>query len=379
MSESETPPPTNLPALPHTGLGAVLRDRLAAGPISVADYMQLALAHPDHGYYRTRDPLGSQGDFITAPEISQMFGELIGIWCAHVWGLIGTPNPIRLVELGPGRGTLMADALRACRKVAARFTEAAEVHLIETSPVLRAAQRTALPGVNVTWHDTLNTLPEDGPILVIGNEFLDALPIHQLVRTAEGWRERQVTLDDQGRLTYAIDAHPSPLMALLDPSASAAMTAEGSITEISPAVRGFAAGLGQRIARQGGAALLIDYGYSGPATGDSLQAIRQHRYHPVLADPGEADLTAHVDFAAVASAAEQAGARAHGPVEQGAFLRRLGIVERSDMLMRASDGPGREDIARALHRLIGSDQMGQLFKVLAIGPRGLGLLPGFVP
>lgn len=370
--------PPGLPVLSTTGLGAVLRDRLAMGPISVADFMQLALGHPDFGYYRTRDPLGRQGDFITAPEISQMFGELVGIWCAHVWGLIGAPTPVRLVELGPGRGTLMADALRACRKVAARFVDAAQIHLVESSPALRAAQRAALPDTDITWHDSLASIPDDKPMLAIGNEFLDTLPIHQLVRTAEGWHERQIVLDADECLSYAVDCRPSSLITLLE-LASLSNVDEGSIVEISPSVRDFASKLGRRVARQGGAALLIDYGYAGPAIGDSLQAVRRHRYHSVLADPGEADLTAHVDFAAVALAAAQAGARVHGPVEQGTFLRRLGIVERSNSLMRGRDSGECAEIAETLHRLVDGDQMGQIFKAMALGPREIEHLPGFIP
>jgi NADH dehydrogenase [ubiquinone] 1 alpha subcomplex assembly factor 7 len=358
-------------------LDAVLRRRLAQGPISIADYMSLVLGHPEHGYYMQRDPLGAAGDFVTAPEVSQMFGELIGLWCAHVWGLLGRPTPIRLVELGPGRGTLMADALRACRKVASSFLAASELHLVETSPALRDRQEALLAEHSPHWHGALAEVPP-GPILAIGNEFLDALPIHQLVRIGGGWYERQVALDKKsGSLAFILARKRSPLSHLLDGSLASAPP--GSIAELSPAVRQVGAALGSRIAKSGGAALFIDYGHASPAPGDSLQALRRHAPHPVLEAPGEADLTAHVDFAGFAAAAEAQGVLCHGPVPQGLFLRRLGILERTHtLLQQVAEPKARNAITQALERLIDERQMGTLFKVLAVGPASLAPLPGFV-
>ena len=357
-------------------LDAVLRRRLAQGPISIADYMSLVLGHPEHGYYMQRDPLGEAGDFITAPEVSQMFGELIGLWCAHVWGLLGRPRPVRLVELGPGRGTLMADALRACGKVASSFLAATEVHLVETSPVLRERQRATLAFYDPAWHDSLAEVPP-GAIFVIANEFLDALPVHQLVRVGGGWYERQVALDAEGKLALTVARQRSRLAHLLDPALGTAPA--GSIAELSPAVRQIGAALGSRIAKSGGAALFIDYGYAAPAPGESLQAVRRHKPQPILETPGEADLTAHVDFAAFAAAADAQGVRCHGPVPQGLFLRRLGILERTHTLVQqVSDPRSRNAITKALERLIDERQMGTLFKVLAIGPASVAPLPGFV-
>lgn len=356
-------------------LERLLRRRLGHGAITVADYMALALGHERYGYYRKRDPLGTSGDFVTAPEVSQMFGELIGLWCAHVWGLIGAPRPIRLVELGPGRGSLMADALRAAHQVAPRFHAAIDLHLVETSTVLRARQREALGGVAATWHDDPAEVP-DGPALVIANEFFDALPVHQLIRTAHGWRERLVGLDAQGMLAFEIGDAPTPLAVHLAPEV--AIAPAGSTAELNLAAREMIAALAARLAEQGGAALLIDYGYAWPAAGDTLQAVRAHRPHAVLADPGEADLTAHVDFAALARAAERAGARTHGPVSQGIFLKRLGIEERCRSLCAQASADQRLLLETGVDRLIGDRRMGRLFQVLAVCEPRLEALPGFV-
>lgn len=341
--------------------------------------MRLVLAHPQHGYYATRDPLGAAGDFITAPEISQMFGELLGLWCAHVWGLIGAPRSIRLVELGPGRGTLIADALRACARVAPPFVEAVELHLVETSPVLRERQRLALADYAhdrpVQWHDTLSQTPR-GISLIIGNEFLDALPVHQLVRMPAGWCERLVGKTADGRLEFRIAPTPSALASTLDPQVADAPI--GSLAELSPKVRAVSGAIGRRVARFGGAALLIDYGHALASAGDTLQAVRRHMRHDILAEPGTADLTAHVDFSAVANAAEAVGARAHGPVEQGVFLSRLGIIERALALSRVADQAQAQAIEAALERLIDPAGMGSLFKVLGLAPKDIDMMPGFV-
>jgi NADH dehydrogenase [ubiquinone] 1 alpha subcomplex assembly factor 7 len=344
------------------------------GPIPVGTYMALCLNDPEHGYYRKAEAIGRSGDFITAPEVSQMFGELIGLWAASVWAAIGRPNPVRLVELGPGRGTLMADALRACSKAAPDFHAAIDLHLVEINPRLRARQREALGGAHPTWHDSPASIAA-GPAIIIANEFLDALPVQQYVRAADGWRLRCVGLDADGRLTF-IEGPPAG-----DPplEPAHAQAPDGAIVEVSPEGRGLVAALAMRIAAQGGAALLIDYGAPASGTGDTLQAVRQHRMIGVLDMPGESDLTAHVDFAAMARAAREAGAAAHGPVPQGLFLNRLGIAARAATLLRHASPRQRVDIAAACERLIGEAQMGTLFQVLAITARDAPVPPGFDP
>jgi len=354
---------------PHAlKLGRRIAQRIAEkGPLSVADYMANALTDPEHGYYMGRDPLGVAGDFITAPEISQMFGELIGLWCAEAWQRLGAPAPVALVELGPGRGTLMADALRAARQVPA-FARAVRVHLVEASPTLRARQAETLQNAEPTWHETLVDVPEL-PLLLIANEFFDALPVRQVVKQADGWGERLVGLDAQGA-ALAFTASPAdPALDSLVPEALRAAP-PGSLFEVSPAGQEAAREIGRRLQAQGGAALIIDYGHQESALGETLQAVRQHAPHDVLGDPGTADLTCHVDFAAMARAAREAGAAAHGPVTQGAFLERLGIAARAAHLMEKATPSQREDIRSARLRLTAPDRMGELFKVLALTPEG---------
>jgi NADH dehydrogenase [ubiquinone] 1 alpha subcomplex assembly factor 7 len=326
------------------------------GPISVARYMELALTHPRFGYYMTRDPLGRAGDFITAPEISQMFGELIGLWLAQAWIDLGQPERVVLAEAGPGRGTLMADALRAARVVPG-FRAACELHLVEMSPSLRAVQATTLRDAAPRWHERLSTLPEDAPLLLVANEFLDALPIRQFERRSGRWHERLVGEMD-GTLAFGLAPMPEPDLHMAAP--------EGAIREVSPAGLSAVAEIAGRIVRQGGAALIIDYGHDG-GFGDTLQAMRAHAFADPLDAPGSADLTAHVDFAAVAAAARQAGARVEGPVAQGPFLLALGLSARADRLMAASPGRALE-IAAQRDRLteMTPTGMGQLFKVLAL-------------
>ena len=354
-----------------------LRRRIALdGPLTVADYMAEALGHPRHGYYRTRDPFGAAGDFITAPEISQMFGELIGLWAAVVWQSAGAPNPLHLVELGPGRGTLAADALRASSKVPG-FAEAVRLHLVETSPVLRGAQEAALAGSMLhhaaRWHDGIETLP-DGPLLVIANEFFDALPIRQFQRMADGWHERLVDAGADGRLRFVLG--PSMPFAPLVPLALRD-SAEGSVVEVSPAAIGLVAALAARVAKDGLALLIVDYGHAASGCGDTLQAVRRHGFADVLADPGAADLTAHVDFAALGRAAAEAGCAVHGPVGQGAFLEALGIAARAEVLTAADGGRHAAAVQAAHARLTGADAMGTLFKVMAVAHPGLPTPPGF--
>jgi NADH dehydrogenase [ubiquinone] 1 alpha subcomplex assembly factor 7 len=362
-------------------LGEHLARRIrAAGPLSIADYMAEALSNPHYGYYATRDPLGARGDFITAPEVSQIFGELIGLWCAAAWELLGRPDPVILAELGPGRGTLMADALRSL-KVTPAFRRALRLHLVETSPMLRRAQASVLAEAEPRWHESVAGLPA-GPLILVANEFLDALPVRQFVRAENGWHERCVALAaDGGALAFALDRAPSPAASLIAPTLHEAP--RGSLCEVRPAALSLAAALGARFAGTPGVALFIDYGYCASACGDTLQAVRRHCRHDVLADPGEADLTAHVDFAAFAAAARAAGARAWGPLPQGAFLTALGIAERAATLLADATPAQAEAIASACRRVLDPDEMGTLFKVLALAhpalPAPAGLAGEFAP
>lgn len=349
-----------------TELAERLRARIRAhGPISLADYMGAALMDPEHGYYANRDPFGRAGDFITAPEISQMFGELIGLWLAQVWHDQGAPAPLVLAELGPGRGTLMADILRATRGVAG-FHDAASVHLVETSPKLRQAQAQRLP--DARFHNSIHTLP-DGPLFLVANEFLDALPIRQFLRESSGWAERVITTNDD-RLAFALarSAPPRAVMLRNPPP--------GTMIEYCPALPGIVAETGARIARDGGAALFIDYG-DEDGTGDTLQAMRAHAPADPLAEPGRADLTAHVDFAAIARAAPPA--RASAVVEQGVFLERLGITARARTLAARLSGEALDNHVAAHRRLVHPDEMGRLFKVIGLSPHVSPPLPGFAP
>jgi len=336
-----------------------LRDRLAAqiaaaGPLSVAQYMAACLHDPDFGYYATRPALGEDGDFITAPLVSQMFGELIGVWAASGWELMGRPDVVRLVEMGPGDGTLMSDILRTLRH-APGFLEAADVWLVETSAPLRELQAERLPQ-DVQWASSLADVPARAPILLVANELLDCLPARQFVRTAIGWAEQVVGLDDAGELAFGLS--PTPAAALLPDAAP------GQVYEQSAAQAALGGELGARVSADGGAALLIDYGRAAPGFGDTLQALRRHQKVDPLADPGAADLTVHADFPAVAAAAQAEGARA-AILTQAAFLARMGIGERAEALVRAA--PARSGvIGRQLNRLVGADEMGELFKVCAI-------------
>ena len=328
----------------------------AAGPVSVVAYMETALLHPRWGYYATRDPLGAQGDFVTSPEISQAFGELIGLWCAELWQRLGAPDPILLVELGPGRGTLMRDALRAAR-VMPGFARALRLHLVERSAVLRAVQARMLAEAAPCWHDALDTVPP-GPMLLVANEFLDALPIRQFVRRAESWHERVVTLAGDA-LAFALDPAPADDAEMPD-------APPGAVREIRPGALALARDLAQRLAASGGAALVVDYGYWPSACGDTLQAVRRHRPHAALDEPGAADLTAHVDFADFAAAAAAEGARIWGPVPQGVFLARLGIDARAARLVAGAEPDAALLIRSGCRRLVDPTEMGQLFKALAL-------------
>jgi len=329
--------------------------------VSVAEFMADCLGHPEHGYYASRDPFGATGDFITAPEVSQMFGELIGLWCAETWAAMGSPASVILAELGPGRGTLMADALRAAR-VAPEFHAALDVHLVETSPVLRQAQEKTLAGTAVTWHDDATTIPS-GPSLVVANEFFDALPIRQFQRAEDGWRERLVGIGDDDLVFTLAATAPAPLVPV-----SLTDAEPGAVAEVCPAAIAVVDALARRLATDGGAALIIDYGHQASAVGETLQAVRAHQYADVLAAPGEADLTAHVDFAALSRAATDAGAIVHGPLSQGAFLAALGIAARAAALAEAATPAQAAGIEAALQRLTDDDAMGALFKVMVVTP-----------
>lgn len=329
----------------------------------VQRYMALCLGHPQYGYYRTRDPLGRAGDFITAPEISQMFGELIGLWAATVWMEMDRPAAFVLAELGPGRGTLMADALRAAQR-APGFTAACSVVLVETSPVLREKQAQALAGsgVAVSFAGEVLELPEGAPLIIIANEFFDALPVRQIVRGEAGWHERCVGLDEAGALCFGLDRNPVSGLSLPG--------APGDVREFCAEGQRIAGVLGVRLKASGGAALIIDYGHSRSAAGETLQAVRAHRYEDVLACPGEADITAHVDFEALAAAARRSGVDVHPLLTQGTLLGRLGLGRRAEQLAAAQ--PVRAvEIAAAALRLGGRDdgQMGGLFKALCLSAR----------
>jgi len=346
----------------------------AQGPVSVAEFLAMALHDPQDGYYATRDPIGSAGDFVTAPEISQVFGEFLGLWCVQVWNDQGKPARKRLVELGPGRGTLMNDALRAA-KVAPEFLDGLEVVLVEASPALTAMQKTLLQphGVPIRWTGRFDPSFEDQPLLLVANEFFDALPIRQFVRTANGWHERMVTLDKQGKLEFALSPVPVPETSI-PPDHIAAPA--GGVYEISAPALALTEEIARIIARRGGGALIVDYGYDRTGFGETLQAVADHSLAGVLQDPGEADLSAHVDFPALVRAAERGGAAAFGPVTQAAFLEDLGAVRRIEMLA-ARNPHAATDLASRLERLTAPDQMGTLFKALAIVPKTAAKPPGF--
>jgi len=339
------------------------------GPLSVAQFMARCLHDPDDGYYATRPRLGEAGDFITAPTVSQMFGELIGLWCAETWGRLGRPKRVLWVEVGPGDGTLMEDALRACRAAAPPFLDAAELWLVETSAPLAQAQRTRLAGAAPAprWAERLVELPDDAPMILVANEVLDCLPARQFVRAEAGWAERMVGLDAAGALVFGLAPNSPP-----SPPAGEDM---GAVSEFSPAQEAFGAEIGELIARQGGAGLQIDYGRDAPGFGDTLQALKGHQKVSPLACPGEADLTVHADFPAVLAAARAQGAETSRILTQRDFLLRLGIEARAESLSRARPDRAAE-IARQLDRLIGEDQMGVLFKAAAIHAPGL-VPPGF--
>jgi SAM-dependent MidA family methyltransferase len=328
------------------------------GPMPLDRYMALCLGHPLYGYYMSRDPFGPDGDFITAPEISQIFGELVGIWCAAAFQALEAPHSFNLIELGPGRGTLMSDILRAAR-VMPGFGAAAQVHLVETSPTLRQLQARKL-GDAVAWHETINSVP-DGPSIIIANEFFDALPVRQHEFHQGQWMERRVGLSADDRLVIGRTAFPL----------AAPPTTEGAILESGTLRDEIAYLLGARLAQSPGTTLIFDYGHRTSAFGDTLQAVRRHEFCSILDRPGEADLTAHVDFGSLGRSFTQGGAVIHGPITQRQFLLAMGLEARAALLSQKADPSERKIIARATERLAGENQMGNLFKVMAATSPGL--------
>jgi SAM-dependent MidA family methyltransferase len=334
----------------------------AGGPLRLDRFMALANA----AYYASRDPFGRAGDFITAPEITQAFGELLGLWAAAVWQAMGAPPRVTLAELGPGRGTLMADALRAIARAAPGFREAASVHLVETSAALRAAQAARLGAAVAAWHEGVEALPE-GPLILLANEFLDALPIRRFRHGASGWEEAAVARAGEGlSLAWVAAAPPADIKA-----------AGGG--EVCEAGRALAATLGARFSHAPGAALFLDYGPAEATPDDSLQAVRGHGAADPFAAPGEVDLSAHVDFRAFASAARMTGAAVQGPVPQGEFLRRLGLPERTAILCRAARPDQAASLQAGARRLMDADAMGLLFKAICLCDVSLPPLPGLAP
>ncbi len=349
-----------------------LKARLAAriradGPIPVSDYMSACLFDREFGYYNRADAIGQRGAFTTAPEISQMFGELIGVFLAQSWADQGRPSPFTVAELGPGRGTMMSDILRAASKLDG-FRESAQLVLLESSPALRDAQRNALSGHDPIWIEHIGNLP-DRPLFLAANEFFDALPIRQFRRTESGWNEIRVGLGPGG-LEFQ-DVFCSDAAA---PRSRGHDTMEGDIVEIRPAAASIARVISRIVGKFGGAALLVDYG-GEKSLGNTLQAVKDHAYICALAEPGKADISAHIDFGEIRTAAD--GSACAGPLPQGVWLERMGITERARVLAREMEGGTLRQHTAGCRRLIHPDEMGSLFKVMALYPRGAPLPPGF--
>jgi SAM-dependent MidA family methyltransferase len=344
----------------------------AEGPLSVAQFMTLCLQDPTGGAYGARDPIGR--DFITAPEISQAFGELCGLWVAQTWHDQGRPDHPRLVELGPGRGTLMADGLRAIGAAAPQFLDEAEIVLVETSPVLRAIQKEKLKtsAADISWRARFDESLADRPLFLLANEFFDCLPLRQFVKTARGWCERMVTVRD-GALAFALT--PAPANPSLIPP-DRAEAPDGSVYEVALSALAVVEEIARVVAAQGGGALIVDYGYDAPGFGETLQAVAGHKFADVLADPGESDLSAHVDFPALAQAARTGGAAVYGPISQCNFLADLGLGPRAERLIVSNPLEART-IAAAIDRLVNPKDMGPLFKALALAPKTAPSPPGF--
>lgn len=361
-----------------SALTQLLKKRIQRqGPLTIGEFMSEALAHPRYGYYATRDPFGVDGDFITAPEVSQTFGELIGLWSAVVWQGMGEPGILRLLELGPGRGTLMKDFMRAASRIPG-FTNAIRLHFVETSPVLRQCQQRTIKASNTphhpVWHEKIEDVPP-GPMIIIANEFFDALPIRQLEQTGHGWCERLVGLTPDGKGFKTVLAPHAAETHLPPPSCLDATP--GAVFEYCPLAADIAQHMGGRISSEGGTALIIDYGHTESALGETLQAVKRHVYHDVYDDPGNADITAHVDFSALIDAASEPGVTHWGPLEQGTFLENLGLAARFSKLLANAAPEEKEDLTAAKRRLTHRDEMGKLFKVLALTSQSLPPPPGF--
>lgn len=343
------------------GLEQIIKTKIREhGPIPINEYMELCLSHPQFGYYIKRDPFGRQGDFITAPEVSQVFGELIGLWCVDMWAQRGG-GPLTLVELGPGRGTLMQDLLRATRHIE-DFHDSITIHLVETSPILQTVQFHTLQNAHerLQWEENLDSLP-DTPVIVIANEFFDALPIRQHVQMGGRMCERRVGIDtESGELTFVNEP------AGLTLAKGGSDIKDGTVIESCQASKHVMAKLVEHIRSYGGAALIFDYGYLGESHQDTLQAVKDHLYHPVLRDPGDADITAHVDFNALLEVAEDMGLATYGPIEQGKFLVRLGVQARTERLLQDASEEQALLLISGVKRLIDPMQMGELFKVIAL-------------
>ncbi|MBI1364775.1 MAG: class I SAM-dependent methyltransferase [Alphaproteobacteria bacterium] len=365
-------------AAPASAERTPLEERLIAlikanGPISVADYMADALGHPHDGYYMSATPIGAEGDFTTAPEISQIFGELIGMWLVQSWIDMGEPKAFNLIELGPGRGVLMADILRAAQLRPA-FLKAASIFLVETSGRLRHEQQRRLRDLSARplWADEFSEIPP-APFLLVANEFFDCLPVRQFEKTETGWRERLIGLNEDGTALAFTRAKTPPL-----PGVALPENAEtGAVFELCESAASLAREIAVSLVEQGGRALIIDYGHLGEGAGDTLQAVRRHAYWPVLASPGKADITAHVDFDALARAGVDAGAAAWGPTPQGVFLDRLGLQARIARLASGKPAEEVEKIIRGAHRIAAAEEMGEVFKALCLSSPALPAPPGF--
>jgi SAM-dependent MidA family methyltransferase len=360
-----------------TPLETDIRQRIAAaGPMPVGQFMSLCLGHPQHGYYVKRNPLGRDGDFTTAPEVSQMFGELIGLWMASVWQQMGSPENVRVIELGPGRGTMMNDAMRAA-KIVPDFVKAAVLHMVEINEPLQTIQERTVGALDmpVFWHRLLGDVPA-GSAIVIANEFFDALPINQAVKMADGWHRRAVAIDSEGAFMYQAEPQPIPHFATTLPQ-TVRNAPEGEIFEWRSDTETM--DLGRRIVRDPSVALVIDYGHAESTTGETLQALREHLFADPLGNPGEADITAHVDFEALGRSFESMGARTFGPITQAAFLNRLGIDTRAQTLKANLSRAKAHEIDAAMARLTGAGRpgMGALFKAIAVTHPKLGAPPAF--
>ena len=351
----------------------IIREQIAKqGSLSIAEYMALCLGHPEHGYYIKQDPFGVTGDFITAPEICQIFGEMVGVWLGEAWRRMGG-GAFSLVELGPGRGTLMADILRATKNIP-DFHSAATIHMVESSPVLANAQYMKLRHEHdrIEWLDDVNDVPDHAPMLLVANEFLDALPIRQLVQSADGVRERRIGWnEEEAKLEFKLGP-PGLSLAKGDQTIP-----EGTVMEQCPAARNIMRDIAGRIEANDGAALFIDYGYLGDAHRDTLQAVKSHHFHNVLDDPGNADLTAHVDFISLMHVAESEGACVYGPIGQGNFLKNMGAEVRLNMLLKEAPAEQGQQLALGLERLTSPQAMGDLFQVMALTKDYQEEMPGF--